>query len=220
MSKKNDEIDRSTLYGFEGPFQVFHADIANLQFRGKSAAAPQYCLVVVDLFSSKPYTYSMKLRKKIACKLEIFYKEIENKRKKGEKIRLQTNLDFKQKKNIRFEFQVQHRHVFYSDKVFAAEQKIWELKGRIFHLKSLEKRDGKSKTCCLKPFEIIRKLANNMNFLPSKKYEIEMKYLGFEQFKEGFDMNRIKKISREVGRQERYHKNIYDRKRIISSFNM
>ena len=47
-----------------------------------------------------------------------------------------------------------------------------------------------------------------------------MKYLGFEQFKEGFDMNRIKKISREVGRQERYHKNIYDRTRIISSLNM
>ena len=83
----------------------------------------------------------------------------------------------------------------------------------------MENRDGKSKTRCLKPYEVIRKSTNNMNSLPSKKYsiafnKIEKKSLGSEQLKEWFDMNRIEKISREVGRQERYHKNIYDRKKL------
>ena len=27
------EIDRSTLYSFDGPFQLFHADVGNLEFR-------------------------------------------------------------------------------------------------------------------------------------------------------------------------------------------
>ena len=60
FAKKYNEIDRSTLYSFEGPFQLLHADIANLKFLGKSVAAPQYCLVVVDFFSSKVYTYPIK----------------------------------------------------------------------------------------------------------------------------------------------------------------
>ena len=61
--EKNDEIDRSVLYSFEGPFQLLHGDIANLQFLGNSSAAPKYCLVVVDLLFSKVYTYPMKSRK-------------------------------------------------------------------------------------------------------------------------------------------------------------
>ena len=80
--EKKDKIDRSTLYSFEGPYQLLHADIANLQFLGKSSAARRYCLVVVDIFSSKVYTYPMKSRKNIAYKLEMFYKKIKNKRKK------------------------------------------------------------------------------------------------------------------------------------------
>ena len=29
------EIDYSTLYSFDGPFQLFHADVGNLEFLGK-----------------------------------------------------------------------------------------------------------------------------------------------------------------------------------------
>ena len=54
------EIDHSTLYSFNAPFQLLHADIANLEFLGKNATFSQYVLVIVDLFSSKFYTYSMK----------------------------------------------------------------------------------------------------------------------------------------------------------------
>ena len=30
--EKNDEIDRSTLYSFDGPLQLLHEDVANLEF--------------------------------------------------------------------------------------------------------------------------------------------------------------------------------------------
>ena len=43
------EIDRSTLYSFDGPFQLLHADVGNLEFLGKNATIPQYALMVVDL---------------------------------------------------------------------------------------------------------------------------------------------------------------------------
>ena len=56
-------IDRSTLYSIHGPFELLHADVGNLAFLGKNATFPQYVLVIVDLFLSKIYTYSMKSRK-------------------------------------------------------------------------------------------------------------------------------------------------------------
>ena len=64
------EIDHSTLYSFDTPFRLFHADVANLEFLGKNATFPQFVLVLVDLFSSKLYTHPMKSRKKIRQKLE------------------------------------------------------------------------------------------------------------------------------------------------------
>ena len=53
---KKREVDRSTLYNFDGPFQLLHADMGNLDFLGKSATIPQYALVIVDLHLLKvPY---------------------------------------------------------------------------------------------------------------------------------------------------------------------
>ena len=57
------EIDRSTLYSFDGPFQLIHADVGNLEFLRKSATAPRYMLLAVDLYSSKVYIYPMRTRK-------------------------------------------------------------------------------------------------------------------------------------------------------------
>ena len=57
------EIEHSTLYNFDGPFQHLHVDVGNLEVLGKNATSPQYVLVIVDLFSSKIYTYSMKSRR-------------------------------------------------------------------------------------------------------------------------------------------------------------
>ena len=60
---KKRDIDCSTLYNFDGPFQLLHADVGKLEFLGKNATFHQYVLVIRDLFSSKVYTYSMKPRK-------------------------------------------------------------------------------------------------------------------------------------------------------------
>ena len=76
--EKKDDIDRSTLYSFNVPFQLLHADVGNLDLLGRSAADPRYCLLFVDLFTSKVYTYLMKMRKSILQKIETFYKEVEN----------------------------------------------------------------------------------------------------------------------------------------------
>ena len=79
------EIDHSTLYSFDAPFQLFHADVGNLEFFGKNATFPQYVLVLVDLFSSKVYTYPIKSRKQIRKKLEQFYRDVRGKRKDKKK---------------------------------------------------------------------------------------------------------------------------------------
>ena len=50
------EINKSSLYSFDGPFQLLNADVANLKFLGKSAVDLQYCLLFVNLFTSKVYT--------------------------------------------------------------------------------------------------------------------------------------------------------------------
>ena len=57
---KKTNIDHSTLYGFSKPFQMLHADIADLRFLTKSAADPKYCLLLIDIFTSKIYVYLIK----------------------------------------------------------------------------------------------------------------------------------------------------------------
>ena len=165
--EKGDDIDRSTLYSFTGPFELLHADIANLQFLGKSAADPKYCLVIVDLLISKTYSYPMKNRKLIALKLEKFYQDVENKRK-NKKTRLQTDLEFKQKKI--FDLNKKYNTEMFPTAVrvgkgFPAEQKIRELKKRVFRLLTLGQNIGLKK----RPNKIIAKATDNMNSIPTPR---------------------------------------------------
>ena len=75
------DIDRSSsLYTINGPKQFFHADLAYLQSFAESAVNPKYTLVCVDLFSSKIYVYTMRKKSNLVQKMELFYKEIEQKR--------------------------------------------------------------------------------------------------------------------------------------------
>ena len=83
-----------TLYSFDGPFQLVHVNVGNLEFLGKSASFLQYFLVLVDLFSSKVYTYSMKSRKQIRQKLEQSYKDVKSKRKGSKTMKLQVDQEF------------------------------------------------------------------------------------------------------------------------------
>ena len=154
------EIDHSTLYSFNAPFQLLHADIANLEFLGKNATFPQYVLVIVNLFSSKFYTYSMKSRKQIRQKLEQFYRDVKIKRK-DKKMRLQVHQESQQVK-IKDLNELNNVSMFSTSlrggKAFAAEQKIRELKTRIAKLKSQKLK--------IPPKEIMEISTANMNIRP------------------------------------------------------
>ena len=142
--KKN--IDRSTLYTVNGPLQFFHADVAFLKFLAKSAVDPKYALVCVDLFTSKVYVYTMRKKSNLVNKLETFYKEIESKRNKNEKMRLQTDQEFQQneikKLNVKYNVEMFSTRIR-GGKAFAAEQKIRELKKIIFKTKNVYKMSKK-----------------------------------------------------------------------------
>ena len=69
------------LHTIDSPMQLIHADVADLNFFSESAVAPKYCLVCVDLFTSKTYTYGMKKKSHLPSKLEKFFSETESLRK-------------------------------------------------------------------------------------------------------------------------------------------
>ena len=93
---KRSNIDHSTLYSIRKPFDLLHADIADIGFLEKSAVDPKYCLLVINLFSSKIYVYPMKKRSLLAKILKLLYDDI--KQKRAGRMRLQTDLEFKQTK--------------------------------------------------------------------------------------------------------------------------
>ena len=206
------EIDHSTLYSFDGPFQLFHADVGNLEFLGKNATFPQYVLVLVDLFSSKIYTFPMRSRKQIRQRLEQFYEEVESKRK-GKKMKLQVDQEFQQvrikdlnKQNNVEMFSTSLR----GGKAFAAEQKIRELKTRISKLNGQKLK--------ISPKKIIEVSTENMNIPPSKKYgfspeEVESHAIKSERFRTLYNMHRIEKTDKLNMRMDRYNRKKYSKKR-------
>ena len=136
------DIDRSTLYTVNGPLQFFHADIAFIKFLARSAVDPKYALLCVDLFTSKVYVYTMRKKSNLPQKMEIFYKEIQSKRNKNEKMRLQTDQEFQQneikKLNLKYNVEMFSSRLR-SGKAFAEEQKIREFKKILFKSRSLHK---------------------------------------------------------------------------------
>ena len=158
------EIDRSALCRFDGPFQLLHADVENLELLRKNAAIPQYALMVVDLYSLKVYVYPMRSRKQILQKMKLFYDEVRSKRK-NKRMRLQVDNEFQQVKikDLNDENNVE---MFTSSvrgrKAFAAEQKIREPKTRIAKLNA--------KKLKITPTKIIQNSALNMNTMKSEKY--------------------------------------------------
>ena len=65
------EYNRSTLYSVTAPLELLHADVADIRFLSVSAAEPKYLLLIVDLYSSKIYTYPMKNKSALAAKMVI-----------------------------------------------------------------------------------------------------------------------------------------------------
>ena len=141
--EKKSKIDRSTLYSFGGPFELLHADIADIRFFAKSAADPLYCLLIVDLFTQTIYTYPMKKRSLLSKKLEKFYKDVQDKRK-NKRTKLQTDLEFNQNeiKKINKLFNIEMFHTrTRGGKAFAAEQKIREFKKLLLKMKNIIKKE-------------------------------------------------------------------------------
>ena len=136
-------VDHSTLFSIGKPFELFHADIVDTRFLAKSAVDPKYCLLLVDLFTSKIYIYPMKNRSLLAKKLKLFYEDIKPKR--TARMRLQTDLEFKQNQILKLndEFNVDMFHTrLRGGKAFAAEQKIRKFRNFLLREKRLEKQVG------------------------------------------------------------------------------
>ena len=141
LKKKMTEIGLSFIVSMTHHFNCCTQTLAILNFW--ESLLPKYCLVFLDLFPSKVYVYLMKSRKSIAAEMETIYKEVQDKTKVL-KTRLQTDLEFKQKKI--FDLNKKHNVEMFSTvicggKDFPAEQKLRELKKRIFRLKALERKN-------------------------------------------------------------------------------
>ena len=98
--EKKSDVDRSTMYSFSRPFELLHADIADIRFFAKLAADPLYCLLLVDLFTQNIYTYPMRKRHLLAKKMKILYQDVDEKGKNSS-MRLQTDLEFQQNEIMR-----------------------------------------------------------------------------------------------------------------------
>ena len=206
--EKKSDVDRSTLYSFSRPFELLHADIADIRFFAKSAANLLYCLLFVDLFTQKIYIYPMKKRHLLAKKMEIFYQEVIEKRKNSS-MRLQTDLEFQQNEIKRLN--KKYNEEMFSTKLrggkaFAAEQKIREFKKLLLKMKTLFKKSSKR----LKPNDVIKKVTTNLNKTKTEKYqmepeEVEKKALSDDNFREKYDFYRLEKVGKHANRLDRYN---------------
>ena len=189
------EIDRSTLYSIGGPFQLVHADVANLKPLGKSVTHPKYCLLIVEVFSSKIYAYPMRSRRLLTKKRQKNYTEVSKKRS-NQKMRLQVDQEFQQNeikqmnKKCLVDMFLTRVH---GGKAFAVEQKIRELKKRISKL-DLKKNKSKQIT----PTKLIKKLTDNMNKAENAKYSytpdyIEKQSFSSKRFRISFNFDCVKK---------------------------
>ena len=159
----------------------------------------------------------MKKRNNLKRKMEIFYQEVDQKRKE-KMLRLQTDLEFQQNeiKKLNKKYNVEMFSTrLRGGKAFDAKQKIREFKKLLLKVKIFYQ---KSKTK-FKPYEIIRKVTANMNKTKTVKYQIEpedveKKALADDNFREKFDFYRLSKIEKENKRYKRYmsKKDSYKRK--------
>ena len=169
IEQKN--IDRTTLFSIKAPFELIHADIADNNFLAKPSVVPVYCLLFVDLFTSKVYTYPMKKRSLLKNKLEVLYKKILPKGDMKKTMRIQTDLEFQQNeiKKLSKKYNVEMFSIrLRGDKVIAAEQKIRELIRLLLESKTRYKREK----ITINPCKLSEKATDNLRKLNRKKYEI------------------------------------------------
>ena len=64
------------LYSFKGPWEFLHPGITDIRFLAKSTVNLKYCLLFVDLFTSKIYTYPTKNRSLLRKNVKLFCHEL------------------------------------------------------------------------------------------------------------------------------------------------
>ena len=149
----------------------------------------------------------MKKRNLLAKEMELFYEDIEEKRPKNRKLRLQTDLEFQQNKikKLNFKFNVEmFSSKIRGGKAFAVDQKIRDLKRLL--LKS--KNNGKRNKVRIKPLKLIQKATNNLNKTPIQKYgvdpeQVESKSLKDENYREIYDFHKLSKVGKDISRRDR-----------------
>ena len=193
------------LYSISKPFDLVHEDLADTKFLAKSAVDPKYCLLLVDLFTSKIYVFTIKNRSLLSKKLKLFDEEIQKKKRTG-KMRLQTDLEFKQneikKLNEQYNVEMFHSKVR-GGKAFAAKQKIRKFKRLLLKSKRFEKDKGKG----IKLNNLTKKAVQNMNETISTKYELAPETIEKRNLNpnEIYDFMRPKKTGNNQPRNERYN---------------
>ena len=76
LEQRKDIDCSSALYSITAPFELVHADVADIRFLSRSAVNPKYCLLYVDPFSSKVYVYPMKKRATQQKNWKFFMKKL------------------------------------------------------------------------------------------------------------------------------------------------
>ena len=198
------DIDQSSAsYSIKAPFELVHADVADIQFFSKLALDPKYCLLAVGLFTSKIYVYPMKSRNRLVRKLELFYRDFQPTRD----LRLPSNSEFLQDeiKKLRKKYIIE----MFSDRAcggkgYTTEQKLREFKKLLFRSKQLHKATS---TKLFNSRKLIRKAAENMNSINSQKYGyatnvIEAKAVESEKFRNIYVFYRLVKVKQHAERYE------------------
>ena len=213
------DIDQSlTLYRIKAPFELFHADIANIKFLSKSPVDPHYCLLCADLFSPKIYTYPMKKRSLLAKKIKQFYEEIERKGDSKEQMRIQTDLEFRQREiqklNKKYNVLI-FRTKIRGGKAFAAKQNIREFKTILQKSKRMHKSTSTKR---IEPKKLIQRATNNLNSTASQKYGVSPNFVEEntqqdEKFCEIYDFHRLVKVQKHAKRYKRNDIRQDDKKR-------
>ena len=201
------EYDRhSTLFSIQGPLELLHADIADINYLKPSASEPKYILLLVDLFSSFIYTYGLKNRKNLYKKLQEFYEKINNSSKKNQHLRIQTDLEFTTSLKIK-DLNKKYNVEMFTTKLnrghaFAAEQKIRVIKELLLRLR----RNNKRKNL----YDLIKLATYNLNNTPTEKYrdavpsKIQELTLKDNTFKNLYNSFRLERVQKSANRYDRY----------------
>ena len=80
------------MYSFDSPLQLMHEDI---RFFTPSVVDRKYWLLIVEFFTSKIYTYSIK-KEPFEKKMELLYQDLKGKRDNKQALGIQTDREFNQ----------------------------------------------------------------------------------------------------------------------------